>query len=69
MEVLSRHQKKQKVTFGLVIVTGILLLIFDIAIALSPFKGTLYGLGVLEIIGVGALTLRAIWDALPRCAC
>jgi len=41
-------------------------LIADIFIAFTPFKGVLFGLGILEIIAMAALILRATWDALPK---
>jgi hypothetical protein len=58
--------KKEKTTFGEVVVVGILLLIFDGLIWGSSLRSILYGLGVLELIGIGALVLRAIWDSLPK---
>jgi len=63
---MTKHQKKQKVTWGSIVAVGILLLVFDIVIALSSLKGILYGLSILEIIGIGALILRATWDSLPK---
>jgi hypothetical protein len=58
--------KKEKATFGEVLVIGVLLLIFDTFIWFSSLRSIMFGLGVLELIGMGALVLRAIYDALPR---
>jgi hypothetical protein len=58
--------KKEKVTFGLVVLYVIVFIVADVVIALSPFKPVLFALGSLEIIGLGYLILRAIWNAFPK---
>ncbi len=58
--------KREKTTFGEVAVVGILLLIFDALIWFSSLRGILYGLGVLELIGIVAMIAWAVWDAMPK---
>jgi hypothetical protein len=60
------HQKKQKATFGDVAVYAVAFLIGDIAIALTAFRGVLIGIGVLELIAIVWLLLRATWNAAPK---
>ncbi len=58
--------KREKTTFGEVAVVGILLLIFDALIWFSSLRGILYGLGVLELIGIVAMIAWAVWDVMPK---
>lgn len=63
---MPKHQKKEKVTWGYVILFGIMFLIFDISLRRNSLWAFLYGLGVFELIGMGALIARATWDSLPK---
>jgi hypothetical protein len=64
---LSFHKsKKQKTTFGEVLLGGIVFLVGDIFIAFTSLRGLLIPLGFLEVVAMVLLIMRATWDALPK---
>ena len=63
---MTKHQKKEKVTWGYVVLFGILFLVFDIALAAYSLWAFLYGISVFELIGMGALIAQATWNSLPK---
>ncbi|HWY28406.1 MAG TPA: hypothetical protein VNW25_04010 [Candidatus Sulfotelmatobacter sp.] len=60
------HHQKQKTTFGDVAAYAVAFLIGDFAIALTTFRGVLIGIGVLELIAMIWLILRATWNEVPK---
>jgi hypothetical protein len=69
METLTKHskpQKKQKATFGLVIVYAILFGIGDVFLAFTIFKAMLIFLVPVELGALGYLSLKALWNHIPK---
>jgi len=69
METLTKHskpQKKQKATFGLVLLYAVMFMIGDIFIGLSILRPILILLGPAEIVALGYLSLKALWNSVPK---